>query len=107
MNELHSIKIVVVVCIITAVLRFLPFWALNGKKQTPEYITYLGKVLPYAIMGMLLIYCLKEISLVNSPYGLSEISACILIAIIHTIKRNSLLSIVSGTILYMLILRLL
>lgn len=101
MNNIYSIFMVVVIAAVTIVLRFIPFVVFSNKK-TPKYVTYLGKVLPYAIMGMLVVYCLKNMSFISVPYGLPEIIACLVVALIHIWKRNTLLSILSGTLVYMI-----
>ena len=70
MPDLHSAKLIAVIALVTIALRFLPFVIFSGKRQTPAYISYLGKVLPFSIMGMLVIYCLRNISFSaasNSP----------------------------------------
>ncbi|MBE5939592.1 MAG: branched-chain amino acid transporter AzlD [Lachnospiraceae bacterium] len=103
MNSVHSIVIVAVVALVTIALRFLPFIVFGGKRKTPEIVTYLGKVLPYAIMAMLVVYCLKHISFIKSPFGLPEILAGAVVVLLHLWKRNTLLSIVSGTVIYMLL----
>jgi len=77
----------------------------NGK-QTPDIIVYLGKVLPYAIMGMLVVYCMKDISFLKAPYGIPELLGCGFVAAAHVWKRNSLLSIGAGTVFYMLLVQL-
>ena len=93
--------LVAVMAVVTILLRFLPFWIFKNK--IPGYITYLGEVLPPAIIGMLVIYCLKDVSILSSPYGLPELIAAALVVALQVIKRNSLLSILSGTILYMVL----
>lgn len=103
MMPYYEISLVVVIALVTMFLRFLPFIVLSGKKETPEVITYLGQVLPYAIMGMLVVYCLKGVSVVQYPFGIPEVIAMILVAGIHVWKRNALLSILLGTISYMVL----
>ena len=93
---------VAVIAVVTAALRFLPFVLLRGK-QTPPFIAYLGKVLPFAIMGMLVVYCLRHISFSAMPFGIPELFACALVVAMHIWKRNTLLSILSGTVLYMIL----
>ena len=105
MNVLHSVLMVAVIALVTVFLRFIPFLVFKNK-QTPQYVTYLGKALPYAIMGMLVVYCLKGISFISMPYGIPEILACIIVALIHIWRRNTLLSILVGTIGYMLMVQL-
>ena len=99
----HAALIIVVAGAVTLLLRFLPFLIFNGKQETPPYIIYLGKVLPYAIMGMLVIYCLRGISFTAAANFLPELIACAVVVLAHVWKRNTLLSIISGTACYMLL----
>ena len=103
MPDLHSAKLVAVIALVTIALRFLPFLIFSGKRQTPAFISYLGKVLPFAIMGMLVVYCLKDISFTGAPFGIPEILGCAAVAGLHVWKRNTLLSIGVGTVCYMLL----
>ncbi|MBS6206817.1 MAG: branched-chain amino acid transporter permease [Anaerovoracaceae bacterium] len=105
MSNVHSIMIVAVAALVTVALRVLPFLIFGGNKETPPVITYLGRVLPYAIMGMLVVFCLKEVSLVRGPYGAPEFISCFIVAALHIWKRNTLLSIVGGTACYMVLLQ--
>lgn len=106
MTELHAALIIAVVALVTAGLRFLPFLIFGENKTTPPLITYLGQVLPYAIMGMLVIYCLKDVSFVSGSFGIPELIACTVVAVLHILKRNTLLSIGAGTVCYMLLVQL-
>ena len=99
----HAALIIVVAGAVTLLIRFLPFLIFNGKRETPPYIIYLGKVLPYAIMGMLVIYCLRGISFTAAANFLPELIACAVVVLAHVWKRNTLLSIISGTLCYMLL----
>ena len=99
----HAALIIVVAGAVTLLLRFLPFLIFNGKRETPPYIIYLVKVLPYAIMGMLVIYCLRGISFTAAANFLPELIACAVVVLAHVWKRNTLLSIISGTVCYMLL----
>ena len=103
MSNVHAMLIVAVAGIVTAALRFLPFLIFGGDRKTPAYITYLGKVLPYAIMAMLVVFCLKNVSLVSTPYGLPELISCALVVLLHVWKRNTLISIIGGTVCYMVL----
>ena len=103
MFDLHAALIVAVTAIVTVVLRFLPFLIFGEDRKTPEIVTYLGKVLPFAIMGMLVVYCLKNVSLLEAPFGLPELIGCAVVAGLHVWKRNTLLSIGGGTVCYMLL----
>ena len=91
--------LVFVMSAVTILLRFLPF--LIFRKAAPEYILYLGKVLPAAIIGMLVVYCLKDISFISAPFGLPELIAGLSVVLLQWWKRNSLISILFGTVLYM------
>ncbi len=101
MNTLHSVLILVVVAAITILLRFLPFLLFG--KGTPDPITYLGGVLPYAIMAMLVVYCLKNTTILSSPHGIPEAVSVALVVLIHKWKHSTLLSILVGTVTYMLL----
>ena len=106
MNNLHSILLIAVISLVTILLRFLPFWVFGGNRQTPGYVNYLGKVLPYAIMGMLVVFCLKNVSFTGFPFGLPELIASAAVVLLHIWKRNTLISIVGGTALYMILVQL-
>ena len=89
---------------VTVLLRALPFWIFRGK--TPAYITYLGKVLPPAVIGMRVVYCLRETDVRTAPHGLPELIACAVVVGLQVWKRSTLLSILSGTVVYMLLIQL-
>ena len=103
---MHDILLIVVAVLVTMATRFLPFLIFGENRKTPPIIEYLGKVLPFAIMGMLVVYCLKDISVMSFPYGLPELIACAAVVVLHVWKRNSLLSIGGGTVCYMLLVQL-
>lgn len=103
MDKLHAALLIAVVALVTAALRFLPFLIFGQDKKTPPLITYLGQVLPYAIMGMLVVYCLKDITLFSAPFGIPEVVGCASVVLLHVWKRNTLLSIGVGTACYMLL----
>lgn len=87
----------------TALTRFLPFLIFPVGKPTPKYIQYLGKVLPSAVFGMLVIYCLKGVSIFSGMRGIPELIAILIVIVLHMWKRQMLLSIAGGTICYMLL----
>lgn len=101
---IHEAVLIAVMTAVTILLRFLPF--IVFRDRTPKYITYLGKVLPPAIIGMLVIYCLKDISFTAMPFGIPELSAAACVVGLHIWKRNSLISILGGTVVYMLLVQL-
>ena len=100
---MNAAVLVSVMALVTILLRFLPF--LIFRKQTPAYITYLGRVLPPAIIGMLVVYCLKDITLTVRPHGLPELIAAACVVGLQVWRRNALISILSGAILYMLLIQ--
>lgn len=103
---MHDILLVSVVAAVTIALRFLPFLIFREGKPLPGWLTHLGKVLPHAIMGMLVVYCLKGISFAAAPFGAPELLGCAVVALLHIWKRNTLLSIGGGTVFYMLLVQL-
>lgn len=103
MSELHSILVVTVAALATAFTRALPFVVFGGKRKAPEVVVYLGKVLPCAIMSILVVYCLKGVTLFSGNHGLPEILAVALVVLLHLWKKNTLLSIGLGTGFYMLL----
>ncbi len=100
---LHSIEIIAVAAIITLFIRAIPFVAFGGKREVPVTVTYLGKVLPPAIMVILVIYCIKGIHLLSGSHGIPELLSIAVVTALHVWKRNTLLSIAVGTILYMIL----
>ncbi len=104
MNDMQAALLIVVVSFVTIGLRFLPF-LIFGERKTPKKITYLGKVLPYAIMAMLVVYCLKGISFVKAPFGLPELLGVGCVVLLHWWRRNTLISIVGGTVCYMVLIQ--
>ncbi len=103
MSDLHAALTIAVAALVTIVLRVLPFLIFGENRTTPPLIQYLGQVLPFAIMGMLVIYCLKGISFAAAPFGIPELVGCAIVAGLHIWKRNTLLSIGLGTLSYMLL----
>jgi len=105
MPDLHSALMIAVIALVTAALRFLPFWIFSENRKTPPMVSYLGQVLPFAIMGMLVVYCLKGITFTGAPFGIPEIIAVAVTAGLHIWKRNTLISIICGTVCYMLLIQ--
>ena len=103
---MHTWLLVGVMSLVTILIRFLPFVIFSGDRKTPPFIIWIGKMLPYAIMGMLVVYCLKSVSITAAPYGAPEFIACIATAALHVWKRKSLISIGGGTVCYMLLVQL-
>ncbi len=103
---MYELALIALCALVIAATRFLPFLIFGEKRQTPPIITYLGQVLPFAIMGMLVVYCLKDVHFFSAPFGAPEIIGCGIVALLHLWKRNSLLSIGVGTVAYMLMVQL-
>ena len=101
MSDAHAAALVLVMAAGTWVLRFLPFWVFRG--EPPKYVMYLGRVLPAAIIGMLVVYCLKDVDPAAAPHGVSELIAAATVVGLQCWKRNSLVSILGGTGVYMLL----
>ena len=99
MFDIQAGYIILISGFVTGLLRFLPFIAFN--KKTPKFILYLGRVLPYSVMMMLAVYCLKNINFFDNSHGLPEIIASLVVIALHVWRRNTLLSIIAGTVLYM------
>ena len=97
MTLTQQIITVAMVVLGTAVTRFLPFLIFPAGKQTPKYVQYLGKVLPAAVFGLLVIYCLKDVSILTGSHGIPELIAILLVIMLHVWKRQMLLSIAGGT----------
>lgn len=104
-DTLYAFLLVAVIALVTALLRFLPFWIFDGKSTVPAWLRYLSSVLPYAIMAMLVVYCLKDLSFTAIAGWLPAAICVAVVAVLQAWKRNTLLSIVGGTALYMLLLR--
>ena len=90
----------------TMLTRFLPFIIFPAGKETPEFIKYLGKVLPAAVFGFLVVYCLKNVEILSGSHGIPELIAVAVVVILHLWKRQMLLSILGGTVVYMLLVQL-
>lgn len=102
-QQLITIAMVVLGTLLT---RFLPFLVFPAGKPTPRYVQYLGRVLPPAVFGLLVVYCLRNVDLFAGSHGLPEAIAIVVVAALHLWKRQMLLSIAGGTLCYMLLVQL-
>lgn len=100
-DRLQELLIIGALAAATLLTRFLPFLLFPAGKEQPRFIHYLGKTLPYASMGLLVVYCLKSVKWTSSPFGLPEAAAVLFVAGLQRWKHNVLLSIGGGTALYM------
>lgn len=104
MSDTHALILIGVIAVVTALLRFIPFLLFQGRK-TPEFIEYLGKLLPYSIMGMLVVYCMKDINFESAAGYLPCLAGAAATIAVHVWKRNSIYSILAGTVVYMILIR--
>ena len=101
-EQMHAIIIILVMGLITLATRSIPvFIFVRGDKKVPDYIMYLGKVVPYTAMGLLIVYCLKDVSFTGASHGLPEIIALAIVVASYLLKKNTILSVVIGTVAYM------
>ncbi len=106
MTVTQEIITVAMVVLATMLTRFIPFLIFPEGKPVPKYVQYLGKVLPPAVFGLLIIYCLKNVSIFSGSHGIPELISIILVIVLHLWKRQMLLSIAGGTVCYMLLVQL-
>ena len=103
LTPLQTLAIIVAVAAGTQLTRWLPFCLFPENRQPPAVVLYLGRVLPPAMMGLLVVYCLKDVAWTAAPHGLPELLAIAAVALVHVWKGNVLLSIAGGTVLYMVL----
>ncbi len=101
----YAIAMFAVIAVVTWITRALPFAVFGNRKRVPEFLTYLGQVLPGAIMITLVVYCLRAVDLTRFPFGLAEIISIVIVAGIHLWKKNIFLSMAGGTLCYMILIR--
>ena len=106
MTLAQQIITIALVVLGTMITRFLPFLIFPAGKETPKYIQYVGKVLPAAVFGLLVVYCLRSVDLFSGSHGLPEAISIALVIALHVWKRQMLLSIAGGTVCYMLLVQL-
>ena len=104
MTDSQAVILILVMAVSTMTTRFLPFLVFSSRKKTPAAVKYLGKMLPAAVVGMLIVYCLKDVTPLAWPYGLPEAAAGLLSAGLYLWRRNMPLAIACGTVAYVLIL---
>ena len=107
--SMSLIQRLIMICMVilgTMITRFLPFFIFTSDKPTPKYVQYLGKMLPSAALGILVIYCLKDVSLFRGNHAVPELISIMIVILLHLWKRQMLISIAGGTIFYMLLVQL-
>ena len=103
MTDLHTWLIIATISLVTIAIRFLPFIIFNGKRKTPKIIEKLSKILPSAVIGMLVVYCFKGISFADTAGYLPALIASLVVGVLYVWKRNTLISIICGTVGYMML----
>lgn len=103
LTPLQTVVTVAAIALGTQITRFLPFLLFPENKPIPSYVLYLGRALPSAMMGLLVVYCLKGVNLMFFPHGIPELCAIAVIVWLHLWRKNVLLSITAGTAVYMLL----
>ena len=106
MTVTQQLITIAIVALGTMLTRFLPFIIFPEGKPTPKYIQYIGKALPPAVFGMLVVYCLKNVTLLAGSHGLPGLIAVAVVVLLHLWKRQMLLSVAAGTVCYMLLVQL-
>jgi len=102
-TTLQALIIIAILALGTAITRFLPFIFFPDASSAPRYVIYLGKMLPTAAISILVVYCLREVTFAAAPHGIPEAIAIIAVAVLHIWRKNTLLSIGAGTVIYMLL----
>lgn len=106
MTTIQQIITIAMAVLATTLTRFLPFIIFPAGKEAPKFIKYLGKVLPAAVFGFLVVYCLKNVDILSGSHGIPELIAVAVVVVLHLWKRQMLLSILGGTVAYMLLIQL-
>ena len=101
----HAMIIIAVMGGVTLATRVLPVLVFGRSEKIPEFILYLGKVIPYTAMGLLIVYCLRDVSVLHGSHGLPELIAMAAVTGSYLWKRNAILSVIVGTVLYMFLLQ--
>ena len=105
LDDRHTIILIICMSVTTIILRLLPFLVFGGNRKVPAFITYLGKYLPPAIIGLLIVYCFQDVSFSDNAFFKStaalKLICVIFVYIIQYLKKNTLLSILIGTVIYM------
>lgn len=103
MSLTEQIITIVLAVLAVQLTRLVPFWVFPANRPVPEYIRYLGKVLPAAMFGMLVVYCYKDINFTTAHSAIPEFIASTIVLVFHLWKRNIFISITAGTGVYMLL----
>lgn len=101
MSDKELLITALIIAAATLIIRFLPFIIIRKSIAERRYIKFLGDMMPYSMIALLVIYCLKDINLIKYPYGIPELISIAIIIVLHILKKNVLISIGAGTIIYM------
>lgn len=101
MTEKELLMTALIIAVATLIIRFLPFIIIRNSIAERRYIKFLGNMMPYSMIALLVIYCLKDVNLIKYPYGIPELISIAIIIVLHILKRNVLISIGVGTVIYM------
>ena len=104
-DAITSFLIILIMALVTFATRVVPFLIFPKGKEVPKVVQYLGRVLTPAVIGLLVVYCLRETNVLSAPYGLPELIAGMIVVVLHVWKRNNLLSIGAGTAMYMVLIQ--
>ena len=99
----HAAVIIIVMGLVTLATRILPVLIFGRGEKVPDIILYLGHVMPYTAMGLLIVYCLKDVPILSGSHGIPEAVALAAVSLTYLWKRNTIASVVIGTVLYMLL----
>lgn len=106
MSNTEAVIIIFLVSLVTFLIRFIPFLIFRNNRTLPPFVQYLNTVLPYACIGMLVVYCFKSVDLTSGNHGLPELISALFVIAVHHWKHQMLLSIAGGTLVYMLLVQL-
>lgn len=106
LSPVYSLYIILVISLVTIILRVGPALIFPPDKPTPPILVYLGQVMPIAVIAMLIVFCFRNINVMQYPYGLPELIAGAVTAVSYLIKRSTLISILLGTVTYMVLVQL-
>lgn len=102
----HAALVILVMGLATCATRLLPVFIFGRSEDVPDYIMYLGEVVPYTAMGLLIVYCLKDVNVFASPHGIPELIALTVVSVTYLWKRHTIMSVVVGTVVYMALVQL-
>lgn len=97
----HAMIVIIVMGLAVLATRIVPVLIFGRGEKVPEFILYLGRVVPYTAMGLLIVYCLRDVPVLEAPHGLPELISLAVVTLTYLWKRNTILSVVIGTALYM------